>query len=50
MDDPLSELSTAFWWLGDGAVAYATKWFRDLRRKPVRPDPKETISPGDNPG
>ncbi len=33
MDDLPSALATMFTWLGDGAVAFAARWFRGLRRK-----------------
>lgn len=48
MDDLLSMLSTAFFWLGDGATAYATRWLRALRRKPpMSTDPKENSAGGE---
>lgn len=45
MDDLLSALGTMFTWLGDGVRAYAARWFRGLRRKPI-PSAKEPVSPG----
>lgn len=47
MDDLLSSFATMFMWLGDGARAFAARWFRGLRGNRVHADPKETISPGD---
>lgn len=32
MNDLLSALGTLLTWLGDGAVAFAARWFRGLRR------------------
>jgi hypothetical protein len=41
MDDVLSAVAIMFTWLGDGAVAFAIRWFRGgLRRKRVCLDPR----------
>ena len=47
MDDLPYAIATMFTWLGDGAKAYAARWFRSLRRKPI-PSAKETVSPSDD--